>query len=470
MKKRNTQEKRRKLLKLDLRRVPATHMMGLGFLILILTGTVLLMMPFSNADGRMLNFLDALFTATSASCVTGLVTIVPASQFTTTGKVILLILIQTGGLGIIICSVGFIMFMRRRLNLAQRQLVQQSFDTSGTKGMTSFAKRILIGTFLVEGIGAAFYLPVFLPKYGIGKGIWFSVFHAISAFCNAGIDLLGDNSFGDYLHSPYMNLVTAGLIIVSGLGYLVWDDTVKAAGKIIRRKRSVKKALHEMTFHAKLVYAITAILVFGGMLVIFLIEVSNPETIGSLNTGEGLVAAFFQSVTTRTAGFAILPQGALREGSKFFCCLLMFVGGSPGGTAGGMKTTTIAVVLLTCNAVIVGKDDTECFGRKIAPGDIRTALAVILLGMSFLFTGTILLCCFEPLALSDCLYEVTSAVATVGLTTGITPGLHNGGKLVIIVLMYIGRIGPMTLAQLLRVRSLKHQNTRSLPERKVYIG
>ena len=447
----------------------ASQIMVFGFACIILVGGVLLSLPVCNADGRWLNFVDALFTSCTSVCVTGLVTVVPAWQFTLPGKILILILIQIGGLGIVVCTTAAFLILRKQITIRSRVVIQESFDLNTMSGVVALLIYVLKGTFLVEGIGAILYSFQFVPRFGLLRGIWYSVFHAVSAFCNAGIDLLGDTSLYVYQKNLPFNLVTMGLIVVSGLGFLVWKDLMLAGRRIRKKEFTFSRAVQKMKLHTKLAVVMTVLLIFGGAVGFFCMEYSNPETLGTLSLGEKWMASFFQSVTTRTAGFFTIPQNLLREQSKLFSCMLMFIGGSPGGTAGGIKTTTVAVLLLTCASVLKGNEDTECFRRKILAANVRTGFSVFTVAFLALLVGTIAIVSVEGTDLMTSLYEVTSAVGTVGLSTGLTPMLSSVGKCIIIVLMYMGRLSPVTLALVFAGKAGK-KNGRKLPEERVMVG
>lgn len=452
------------------KKMAASHVMVTGFAAAILLGGILLSLPVCNADGRWLNFLDALFTSCSAVCVTGLVTIVPASQFSLPGKMILLVLIQFGGFGIIACTMGIFVILRKQITIRSRVMLQEGYNMNTLSGLVALLLYVMKGTFIVEGIGAILYSLQFVPQYGFFRGIWYSVFHAVSAFCNAGIDILGDSSLQVYQTNPLVNAVTVLLIIVSGLGFIVWRDLALTVRRIVKRECSVCRALECMRLQTKLALMMTLFLIVGGTVGIFCLEYSNPETLGKLTLGQKWMASLFQSVTTRTAGFFTIPQNLFREESKILSCVLMFIGGSPGGTAGGVKTTTIAILLLTCWSVLKGNLDTECFRRRIYPSVIRTGFAVFTVAFLAVIVGTITLTSIEQVPLVDALYEVTSAVGTVGLTTGLTPGLAFASKLLIIFLMYIGRIGPVTLALLFAGKIGKKKKRVKLPGERIMVG
>lgn len=444
--------------------------MASGFAIVILLGGILLALPVCNAGGRWLNFIDALFTSCSAVCVTGLVTIVPATQFTMMGKIVLLILIQFGGLGIIACTMGAFLILRRQITIRNRVVIQESYNLNTLSGLVVLLKFVLKGTFFVEGIGACLYALQFIPQFGFFRGVWYSVFHAVSAFCNAGIDILGETSLQAYQTNPLMNFVTMGLIVVSGLGFTVWQDLILTGRRIYKREFAPLRAIQKMRLHTKLALVVTFVLLVGGTIGFYCMEYSNPDTLGSLGAGEKWMAAMFQSVTTRTAGFFTIPQGLFRDESKLLSCILMFIGGSPGGTAGGVKTTTVAILLLTCWSVLKGNEDTECYRRKIPALNVRAGFSVVIVAFLALLIGTLAILVLEPVRMIEALYEVTSAIGTVGLTAGITPMLSAGSKLVLIVLMYMGRIGPVTLAILFSSKVGKRKSGRKLPEERIMVG
>ena len=439
-------------------RFTTMQILALGFLGTILLGGVLLSLPICNT--KPITLLDALFTATTAVCVTGLVTVVPATQFTLIGKIILLVLIQIGGLGVIACMIGFFVILRRRITVRERIMIQETYNMEGISGMIAFILRVIKGTFIIEIIGAVLYSFQFIPEFGWKKGIWYSVFHSISAFCNAGIDILGDSSLMVYATNPIINLTTMFLVVMGGIGFMVWYDV-----------RTNRKQLKKLTLHSKLALTMTIFLIVLGTLFVFLLKYSNPATIGDMSIGEKLMVSAFHSVSTRTAGFATVSQAGLRPGTKFLTTLWMFIGGSPGGTAGGIKTTTIAMLLLTCGNVVFGKRDTECFGRKIPEGNIRTGFSVVVVAFSFLFTGLTLLTVFEPeMDFLSLLYEAVSAIGTVGLTADVTPYLSTASKIVIMCMMYIGRLGPVTMALVFGTRKNMKERIRELPEQRIMVG
>ncbi len=445
------------------------QLIAAGFLGTILLGGVLLYLPICNT--KPIQFTDALFTSTSAVCVTGLVTIVPATQFTVLGKGILLVLIQIGGLGVIACTFSFFLILKKKITLRERIIIQETYNMDTLSGLVKFLIKIIKGTFIVEGVGAILFSFQFVREYGLVEGVCYSIFHSVSAFCNAGIDILGNGSFTEYATNPLINFTTMSLIIIGGIGFTVWGDVLKNVFEDIGEEGySVKKIFTKLTLHSKIAISMTLALILLGTVSFFVLEYANPETFGNMTFGEKLMASGFHSVSTRTAGFATVSQSGLTNGSKLITCLLMFVGGSPAGTAGGVKTTTVAMLILACRSVIKGGRDTECFGRRIAEDNIRTGLAVIILSIGFLITGTVIVSVLESdVEFMRVLYETTSAMGTVGLSADLTPQLETASKYVIVMLMYIGRIGPVTMALIFGKGHTKDR-VRELPEKRILVG
>ena len=422
--------------------ITTTHYILFSFLIAILVGSVLLTLPISSASGQATPFVDALFTATTATCVTGLVVVPTVSAWSLFGHIVILILIQIGGLGIITIMASITVFLNKKMGLGDRVLLQDAFNLNTLSGLDVFVKKVIKGTFLIEGIGACLYMLVFVPKFGL-KGIWVSIFTSISAFCNAGIDILAENSLCDYALNPIINITTCLLIILGGLGYIVWWDIMR-----VGREKHTKKVRfwRSLTLHSKIVIATTTILIIVGGILILLFEYNNPNTIGGFSFAEKIEMAMFQSITTRTAGFATVPQENLTNASAIVCLLLMFIGGSPVGTAGGIKTVTFAVVIASALATIRNQKDVNFFGRRITKEVVSKATAVACMSFTIMFVSTILLSAVTHADALDILYETVSATATVGLTRNLTPFLNIYGKLIIIATMYLGRVGPISLA------------------------
>lgn len=446
------------------------RILAAGFLGVIFLGGVLLWLPISNQQP--IAFIDALFTSTSAVCVTGLITITPQVQFTLFGKIVLMLLIQIGGLGVVACIASFFFLLKKRITVKERIVIQETYNMDRIGGIVGMLRRIILGVFAVEGAGAVLYAFQFVPEYGWVKGLGYSIFHSVSAFCNAGIDVLGSTSLSVYSANPLINLTTMALIILGGLGFVVWFDVLDHFRKTWRRRPFAAGGFAELKLHTKLVLLMTAMLLVVGTVGIFLMEYRNPQTMGDMGFGEKLLASAFQSVTTRTAGFFTVPQGALYDETKLFCSILMFIGGSPAGTAGGIKTTTIAMLLLTCLVVVRGGREIECFGRKITFANFRTGFAVALLAFGIFLAGTMLIAVFEAdsVALIDIIYETTSAIGTVGLTADLTPHLERASQVILMLLMYTGRIGPITLALVFAGKTNPKSRLRELPGERVIVG
>lgn len=421
-----------------------TQLILLGFLMTIFVGALLLMIPAATAPGEKTDFLTALFTSTTSVCVTGLVVEVTATHWSVLGHIIILCLIQIGGLGIIAVTMGCMLVMRRQIGLRDRLLLGDAFNLSTVSDLVPFLRRVIGGTFFVEGLGAIGYLFVFIPEYG-AKGVWYAVFHAISAFCNAGIDLLGPDSLSLYADNIWMNGVTILLIVMGGIGFIVWWDILE----VIKRARRASYRMNVVThlkLHTKVVLVTTLILIFGGATLFAMIEWNNPETMGAMCTGDKLMAALFQSVTARTAGFYTISQSGLRGASLLTMLVLMTIGGSPGSTAGGIKTSTVALLVYAAMCTVKGQEEVVAFHQRISPRSVRKAWTVFSVSLLIALVGTALLMQVCAATLEDALYEVFSAVGTVGISRGLTPHLNEAGRVIIIICMYLGRIGPISMA------------------------
>ena len=447
------------------RSLSTTQIILLSFLIAILVGSVLLSLPISSATGEAVPYIDALFTATTSTCVTGLVTVPTVSTWSVFGQVVILILIQIGGLGIITIMTGLMMLVNRKLGIGDRLLLQDAFNLNTMAGLIKFVKNVLFGTLIVEGIGALLYMFVFIPDFGV-RGIWISVFTSVSAFCNAGIDIMAENSLCNYATNPLINTVTSLLIILGGLGYVVWWDVLRV---LKTRTPKNRKVFRHLTLHSKIAITATLLLIFVGGALIFAFEYFNPLTIGNMSVLEKIEVSLFQSVTTRTAGFASIPQENLTNASSLVSILLMMIGGSPVGTAGGMKTVTIAVLFCSAMATIRGKKNASLFGRSISSESIRKAVAVSVSFLSIFVISTIALLASNDASMLDVVYETMSATATVGLSRNFTASLNLFGKLIIIFTMYFGRVGPISLAIALGSKS-EAQNVISEPTEEISIG
>lgn len=451
---------RKKRLKLS-----TTHLIMLSFLLVIFAGSILLALPISASDGIGVSYIDALFTATTATCVTGLVTLPTVTAWSTFGQVVILCLIQLGGLGIITVMSGVMIALHKKIGIADRLLIQEAFNLNTLSGLVRFVKKVIGATFLVEGIGALLYMTVFVPEYGL-RGIWISVFNSISAFCNAGLDILSENSLCEYATNPIINIVTSALIIIGGIGFIVWWDVIRV---LKLRKNQGKMCVQKLSLHSKIALWMTAFLIISGTLAFFIFEYNNELTIGNYSLFDKLQISFFQSVTTRTAGFATIPQQNLTNPSAFVSLVLMFIGGSPVGTAGGIKTVTAMVLILTALSTVKNKNEITVFNRSISHKSIKKAVAVFCMSFVIMLVSTVLLSAVSDAPALDILYETVSATATVGLTRNLTPTLNMWGKIIIIITMYLGRIGPISLAVAFSVKK-ESQNIVKTPVEEISVG
>ena len=442
-----------------------THIVLLSFLITIFIGTILLSLPISSASGEAKPFIDALFTATTSTCVTGLVVTPTVSSWSIFGQVVILFLIQIGGLGVITIMSAIMILFNKKMGIGERLLLQDSFNLNSLSGLVKFVKKVIAGTFIVEGIGALLYMIVFVPEFGV-KGIWISIFTSISAFCNAGIDIIAENSLCNYVLNPIVNIVTCALIILGGIGYIVWWDVIRVINQSKKKHGGFFKRL---TLHSKIAIVSSLILIFLGATLIFIFEFNNPNTMQDYTILQKIGVSLFQSVTTRTAGFATIPQENLTNASAILCLLWMFIGGSPVGTAGGIKTVTFAVIVASAFASIRNKEDTELFNRRLTKQVVSKALAVTCMSFIIMFVSTIALSATTNASAIDILYETVSATATVGLTRNLTPFLNSAGKIIIILTMYLGRVGPISLAVAFNKKK-ENQNIIRNPIEEISVG
>lgn len=427
--------------------IRSAQIIPLGFFALIVVGTLLLLLPFATAPGEKTDVLTALFTATTSVCVTGLVVVDTFSHWSTFGHIVILLLIQLGGMGVIAVASSFMMAIGKKITLRGKLLLRDAFNLNTTEGLGRFLLRVVRGTFIVEGIGALLYMIAFIPKFGL-KGIWISVFTAVSAFCNAGIDIIGPNSLCDFWNDPLVLIVTMGLIVFGGLGFVVWFNLTEALRETVNPKKKIRRGFFaRLSEMSKLVLALTGVLILIGAVVVFVLEYDNKETLGEMPLFYKILNSFFQSVTFRTAGFASVGQGGMREATSIFGDVLMFIGGSPVGTAGGVKTVTIFAALLNVVAFIRDRNETVVFRRRIPEALIKKSHAIVAVSLGVAVTGTVLLLATHPqFGLADALYEMFSATGTVGLTRGLTPRLNVFGRILVIITMYFGRIGPISMA------------------------
>lgn len=446
-------------------RLSTTQVILLSFLAAIMLGSVLLALPISSRSGEPVPYLDALFTATTSTCVTGLVTLPTVSTWSAFGQIVILLLIQIGGLGVITIMSGIMLLLNRKMGIGDRLLIQDAFNLNTLSGLIKFVKNVLFGTLIIEGIGALLYMLVFVPEFG-ARGIWVSVFNSVSAFCNAGIDIIAENSLYDYAANPMVNIITSLLVILGGLGYIVWWDVLRV---IKGRTAANKRIFRHLTLHSKIVLTVTAGLIFVGALLIFIFEYDNPLTIGKMPLIDKIQTALFQSVTTRTAGFASVPQENLTNASAAVSLILMVIGGSPVGTAGGIKTVTFAVLLCSTFATVSNKNSITLLGRRIPEASVKKAVAVVMTFMIICAASAVLLMATSEADALDAVYEAVSATATVGLSRNLTPSLNTAGKLIITATMYFGRVGPISLAVALGSKN-ESQNLISEPTEEISIG
>ena len=403
-----------------------------GFLAIILAGALLLMIPAASADGRSADFVTALYTATSAVCVTGLVVRDTATGWTVFGQAVILLLIQVGGMGVIMAAMGIAMISGKRIGLMQRSAMADSISAPQVGGIVRYVRFIMKGILLIELTAAAVMAPVFIRDFGPARGLWYAVFHSVSAFCNAGFDLMGVrapfSSLISYASDPVINITIMLLIIIGGIGFLTWNDII-THGLHFRKYR----------MQSKVILVTTAFLILIPAVCYYFLEFR------SLPTGTRILCSLFQSVTPRTAGFNTVPLNDMSEAGKILTIVLMLIGGSPGSTAGGMKTTTFAVLVISMFSVFTRREESTAFGRRIDENTVRYAISIMMMYLT-LFLGTALIISrYEGLPVISCCYETASAIGTVGLTLGITPHLHTLSRLLLIGLMYFGRVGGLTL-------------------------
>ncbi|MDI6617124.1 MAG: TrkH family potassium uptake protein [Clostridiales bacterium] len=439
------------------RRLKPVQILAIGFALVILSGAVLLSLPISSNGGRLTPFVDCLFVATSAVCVTGLVTVDTYTNWNYFGRTVIMILIQIGGLGFMSFATLIALFLKKRITLHERLVMQEAMNTFTLQGVVRLIKSVLIFTFVVESCGAILLSTQFVPVYGFLKGIYYGLFHSVSAFCNAGFDIIGNfRSLTPYAENSVIIITIASLIVIGGLGFSVWKELFH-----YRKER-------KLSLHSKLAITMTAILIFGGAFLMFIFEMSNTKTIANMPVGGKVLSSFFAAVTPRTAGFNSISTSGMTPAGRFLTIILMFIGGSPGSTAGGIKTTTFGVLIMTIIAAIKGREDTVVFKNKVGDDTIKKAAVVATLGIVLVLTVSMVLSITEVGAsLEDILYEVTSAFGTVGLTLGLTPKLTVIGKLLISFTMFCGRVGVITLGLAI---AQKANNMIHYPEGKILIG
>ncbi len=436
-----------------------TQILVLGFGVIIFIGSLLLALPAASATGESIGFLNALFEATSAVCVTGLVMVDTATELTLFGQIVIIVLIQIGGLGFMTAASFVFLLIGKRITLKERLIMQEALNQFTLEGIVRLTKNIIYATILIESIGAIILSTRFIPMFGWGKGMYYSIFHAISAFCNAGFDLMGNySSLTGFVKDPIVNFVVTGLIIFGGLGFSVILD--------IFRNRNYRR----WSLHSKLAVSMTVILILIGTVFFFFAEYDNPQTLGQLDIESKLLASFFQSVTSRTAGFNTIDQASLKDVSKFMTILLMFIGASPASTGGGIKTVTAVVVFLMTISVIKGKEDIEVSNKRISKDIGDRALAIVFINVAIFMGGTMLLSIFESHNFIDIMFEVGSALGTVGLASFENYTLKSVSKVVIIIIMFAGRVGPLTLTSAIAKRQSRSLGDMKYPEDRVMVG
>jgi len=412
------------------------RILTLGFLTIILLGTGLLMLPFSHVSERSPGFIDALFTATSATCVTGLVVVDTGTYWTTAGQWIILALIQIGGLGFMTMATLFALVLKRKISLKERLILQESFNQSNMEGIIRLVRKVLLYALAIEGAGAALFSARFMFDMPAGEALFKGVFHAVSFFNNAGFDVMGDyRSLVDYVGDPLVNVVTMLLIVLGGLGFVVLSDLI-----------DIRNPKRKLSLHSKVVLSASGILILVGAIVVFAFEYSNAKTFGSLNFGEKVLASFMQSVSPRTAGVNSVDMAGLRQATQFFIVILMFIGASPGSTGGGIKTTTFTALVGAVVAMVRGKEDVVLFRYRLAQERVYKALTITLFAFGLVVVATMILSTTEDHRFLMILFEVVSAFGTVGLSIGLTAQLTIAGKIILILMMFIGRLGPLTLS------------------------
>ena len=436
--------------------------LALGFLAVIALGTILLSLPAAARTGRSIGLFDSLFTATSAVCVTGLVAVDTGTTFSAFGQGVLLVLIQVGGLGFMVFATTIMTMLGRRISLKGRMLIRESMNSGSLYNLGGLTKLYLLLSLGIELLGAALLSLRFIPLYGVGRGIWMSVFHSVSAFCNAGFDLFGHfSSLTGFSGDPLVLLTVSMLVILGGLGFSVILETLRN-----------RQGFRALSLHTRIVLSCTGLLLAAGTLFFLLAERSNPGTLAGRGAGGQVMNAFFQSMTMRTAGFNSVDLHSLEDGSKLFSCILMLIGASPASTGGGMKTTTVAVFVMLMFSVVKGEDEINLARRRLSLDTARRSLAVVALFLAMFVTGTLAIALIEAgrFPLSDVMFETASAMGTVGVSAIGSPNLHAASRAVMIPMMFFGRVGPLTLAIAVARRQTRVKSAAKYREEKIMIG
>ncbi len=437
------------------------QILALGFAIVILIGAILLSLPIASQSGKITPFIDCIFTSTSAVCVTGLVTLDTGTYWTYFGKTVIMILIEIGGLGFMSVTTLVFLILGKRITLKGRLIMQEAMNVSSLQGLVKMAKYVLMFTVAVEGTGAVLFSTQFIPQFGIAKGIYYSIFHAVSAFCNAGFDLMGNfTSATAYANNAVVILTISALVVIGGLGFYVWVEIYNYKG------------IMKMSLHSRVVIYTTLVLIVGGAILMYIFEMNNPNTIQGMSFKGKFLSSLFASISPRTAGFNSIPSDQMTAAGKFLTIILMFIGGSPGSTAGGIKTATAIVIFMTVVSVVRGREETEILQRRINKDVVYKAFAIAIIGLTLVIGVTMILSITEQhnLPFEYFLYEATSAFATVGLTLGLTTKLTFVGKIIIAFTMYAGRVGPLTIILALAKKRRSNSGTIKYPEGKILIG
>ncbi len=446
-----------KLLHMGSKKLKPTQILAFGFAFLILVGGILLNLPAASKNGHSIGLLNALFTATSAVCVTGLVVADTFTQFSIFGQIVIMVLIQMGGLGIMTMATLVFLLLGKKITLRERLVMQEALNQLTLSGLVKLTRHILLTTIAFEGVGAILLSIRFTQFYGLGRGLYYGLFHAVSAFNNAGFDLLGGfRSLTSFVEDPIINIVIMSLIVFGGLGFSVIYDILST------------KDFRRLSLHSKVVIIMTSILLFSGIIMFYALECANPKTMGALTPTGKMLAAAFQSVTTRTAGFNTINCSDLTVPSKYLTILLMFIGASPASTGGGIKTSTFALVIMMIYTVLASKENVEVYQRRIPTDNIFKAVGIAVISMLLVFTSSFILTITEQADFLSILFETTSAFGTVGLSLGITSELTEFGKIVIMLTMFAGRVGPLTLAMALGSRANKALV--KFPEERILVG
>lgn len=457
----------------------------LGVIGTIIIGTILLSLPISNANGKSLNFMDTVFTATSIVCVNGLNLVAPAQQFSTFGKIVIMCLIEIGGIGFMSFIALILMLMKKKINFSERILIKESLNQNNDKGILKLIKKIFLYVAVLEIIGAILLSVKFIPEYGVKTGIFYSIFHSISAVCNAGIDILGDSSLMKYQSDSYISIVIMILVIIGGLGYTVWNEIILSIKKIFKRNVTGNKIFNEISTHTKIVLITTAILLISGTIFTFLLEKDNINTMGNDELGTKILKSSFFSTTLRSAGFETIDTNNVTTATKLISMIYIIIGGSPGSTAGGIKTTTLVILVFMIIGYFKGNENTVIFKRTVSQKILKRAIMLLLISIVFIITSIIGLLVTEnvnkePLESQSTIYEedtsmvyvayeVVSAYGTAGITLGLTPNLTNLGKIIIMILMIIGRVGSITISYAI-LKNSNNQKKFNYPECDILVG